>query len=124
MWRRHDRVKTAAARPRPCAIVAALRPDENGDTRVLVLPINRMRVSIATCCYDMASPPPPFINFHFRPHSTYGEARGILEWAKTSDHPDRHFSITTSAMDIQPRACGSWHPRQRPGGDATVVQRR
>jgi uncharacterized SAM-binding protein YcdF (DUF218 family) len=29
-------------------------------------------------------PSTAIINFRFRPHSTYGEARGILEWAKTS----------------------------------------
>ena len=29
-------------------------------------------------------PSTAIINFRFRPHTTYGEARGILEWAKTS----------------------------------------
>jgi uncharacterized SAM-binding protein YcdF (DUF218 family) len=29
-------------------------------------------------------PKTAIIDFGFRPHSTYGEARGILEWAKTS----------------------------------------
>ena len=39
MYREHLEGRDEGQKDRPCAIVAALRTDENGDTRVLVLPI-------------------------------------------------------------------------------------
>ena len=40
LWRReHLEGRDEGQKDRPCAIIAALRVDENGDTRVLVLPI-------------------------------------------------------------------------------------
>ncbi len=38
-YREHLEGRDEGQKDRPCAIVAALRKDENGDTRVLVLPI-------------------------------------------------------------------------------------
>jgi hypothetical protein len=39
LYREHLEGRDEGQKDRPCAIVAALRTDENGDTRVLVLPI-------------------------------------------------------------------------------------
>jgi len=39
-YREHLEGRDEGQKDRPCAIVAALRVDENGDTRVLVLPIS------------------------------------------------------------------------------------
>jgi mRNA-degrading endonuclease toxin of MazEF toxin-antitoxin module len=39
-YREHLQGRNEGQKDRPCAIVAALRVDENGDTRVLVLPIS------------------------------------------------------------------------------------